>query len=270
MYRFLKAISSAVGVVMVSLLISSIFCLSVAYAAEQPVISGKPVVGVYKITSQSAQLSESVVGALSSAIGGLSSVRTMERAKLRQAFSEEILRREGIVTAVRRGHALAPDVDYLIIGEASYTMAPIAGKACRLSLRLVDCSNDIGNVVASFDVYGGTPDGDLSQAIRRAAYAAAQKLAAYWPVQGSVILQNGQVAYISFTAFDNIHKGDKVLIYRNGFKTVNPATGKTITIRGDAMQCKVIEVTQEYSVVGLKDNCRLKGNELVEWKYDPY
>ena len=36
------------------------------------------------------------------------------------------------------------------------------------------------------------------------------------------------------------------------------------------MQCKVIEVTQEYSVVEFKDNCRLKGNELVEWKYDPY
>ena len=120
------------------------FGLCTVYAAEFPVVKGRPTVGVYKITANHPDAADMAIEALTSAIGRLSSVRTMERAKLRQAFSEELLRREGIVTAVRRGHALAPDVDYLILGDVQAYYQPVSGGRCQMNLRLVDCSNDIG------------------------------------------------------------------------------------------------------------------------------
>lgn len=244
------------------------FGLSTVYAAERPLVKGRPTVGVYKITADYADVSDVAIEALTSSIGSLSSVRTMERAKLRQAFSEEILRREGIVTAVRRGHALAPDLDYLILGDVRAYEQPWGGGWCYLTIRLVDCSHDIGNVVATIETCGSNVDGTWQHAVKRAAASAAKKLAAYWPAQGQVILQDGRLVYISLTSFDNIQKGDKVTIYSGGFDALNPATGKPVTIRRGAIRCKVIEVTQEYSVVEMKEQVSLKGGELVEWKIE--
>ena len=71
------------------------------------------------------------------------------------------------------------------------------------------------------------------------------------------------MVYITLTAFDNVHRGDRVFIYHSGFNALNPSTGKVVTIRKGAVKCKVIEVTKEYSVVEVKDQTKFIGGELV-------
>lgn len=236
-----------------------------AHAAERVAMDDRPSIGVYKITGNHPDVEDLAIGCLTSAVGRLSSVRTMERAKLRQAFSEEVLRREGIVAAVRRGRAVAPDVDYLIIGEVDASWQPYSVARCTMTVRLVDCSNDVGNVVATLDAYGSLLGGTWQEAVRIAADKVANQLAAYFPTSGQVLMQSGGLVYVNLTSFDNVRRGTRLKIFLDGYDVVNPATGKLVRIRSAAVEAKVIEVNAEYSVAELKGtSAHLKGGELVE------
>lgn len=218
--------------------------------------AGKPVVGVLYLTSDSPEVSRLAVSSATTWLTHISSIHVVERWKLAQAFSEERLRREGIVQSTG-ATGEARDADYVIIGEVSWSMGgpwTNGGGQAVVHLRLVDVKHNVGSVVwtgeGSTVQYGG---GNLGDVINVATSDAIYKLRAVFPTRGKVLTVEGDRIYIDLTTADDMAVGDKVLLYPNEHNVLNPRTGATISVRGEPVKGRVIEAHDDYCVVSAHD-----------------
>lgn len=211
----------------------------------------KPVVGVLYLTSDNPEVSHIAVSSATTWLTRISSIRVVERMKLGQAFSEERLRREGIVQ-VSSAVGAANDADYVIIGEVSYSQYSTwvgGGGQAIVHLRLIDVRHDVGAVVWTGEGKVMQTGGDLSELIDVATSRAIFELRKVFPTRGLVLTTENNRVYIDLTTRDDIAVGDKVLMYPDEHSVLNRRTGTAVVVRGEAIRGKVVEAHEDYSVV---------------------
>lgn len=225
----------------------------------------KPAISVLSIMGQESGLNEQAAASLMSTLGQLRSVRTVERSRLPQLFSEKRLTDSGIVQALSNRSMQAIGIDYGIIGDLSmYTNYILIGGSYQLQytavlqVRLVDAQHQVGQVLWSAQDQSTSLNDNGVGAINEACYDVVRKLYEQrFPIKGTVIAVKGTDIYVDLDATDGVEKKD-VLFVKSGEQVIyHPKTGEQITIGNNSAELRIREIQDGYCIAELKNGSRI-------------
>lgn len=191
----------------------------------------------------------------------------LERGQLEHVLRELNLHSTGLIsgdTAIQFGNMVG--ADYTIVGNVTladyerfnnYLYKGYKAKV-RFNFKFIDNKTgviEIAEIVEGSDTVSefenSNPERDimLSNAASDTVKKVKELIDKYNPVTGMIVSVSGEQAYIDIGSNSGVHKGETLVVYKEGKVIKHPVTGKILTVEKEILgSLKVEEVEPDYAV----------------------
>ena len=216
-----------------------------------------PAVGVLGMTGNDPQLANHCTEFLTGGLSKISSIYVVERYKLAQMFSEQVLVSNGFVENLSNKTMQSVGLDYIMLGTVDVRSKWIqnAGKEWTVTadLRLISSSENTGVTVWSgHDM--STSFSSPNEAAEEAVYDCMRQFYDFMPTTGKVFKVVQDKYYITVGSNYGVRKGDIFTIQEQADAYYDEDTNHVISVDNIKGEVKVIEVHSDYCIAQPKND----------------